>query len=72
MALQRSYHMPTGYSTTSRHFLFVNGQMVAQSLTTPTMEPIIKMKGTIKLNPHTIPPFQLKHPQTKIQIMSVS
>ena len=45
-----------------RHFLSVNGQMVAQSITTPTMEPIIKTKEKIKLNPHSITIVSIKTP----------
>ena len=40
----------------------VNGQMVAQSITTPTVEPIIKTKGKIKLNPHAITIISVKTP----------
>ena len=36
--------------------------MVAQSITTPTMEPVIKTKGKIKLNPHSITIVSGKHP----------
>ena len=46
--------MSTGFSIMGRHFLSVNGQIVAQSITTLTMEPILKTKGKIKLNPHSI------------------
>ena len=45
-----------------RHFLSVNGQMVAQSIPTPTIEPIIKIKGKIKLNPHSITIVSVKAP----------
>ena len=44
-AIQRSYHIATGLSITGRHFLSVNGQMLAQSIPTPPMEAIIKNKG---------------------------
>ena len=42
------------------YFLSVNGQMVVQSITKPTMEPIIKTKGKIKLNPHSITKVSVK------------
>ena len=48
VAMQRSYHIATGFSVTDRHFLSVNGQMFAQSIPTPTMEAIIKNKGKIR------------------------
>ena len=54
--------MSTGFSVTGRHFLCVNGQMVVQSITTPTMKPIIKTKGKIKLNPHSIIIVSVKTP----------
>ena len=62
-AIQRSYHIVTGFSITGRHFLSVNGPMAAQSIPSPTIGPIIKTKGKIKLNPHSITVVQLKHPQ---------
>ena len=52
-AIQRSYHVTTGFSITGRHFLSVNGQMVA---------PIIKNKGKIKLNPHSITVVSVEMP----------
>ena len=52
--IQRSYCIATGFSIIGRHFLSVNGQIVVQSIPTPTIEPIIKNKGKIKINPHSI------------------
>ena len=49
-AMQRMYHIATGFSITGRHFLSVNGQMIAQSIPTSTIEAIIKNKGKIKLS----------------------
>ena len=62
-AMQRSYCISTGFSITGRHFLSVNGQMVVQSIPTPTIEPIIKTKGKVKLNPHSITVVSVKTPQ---------
>ena len=45
-----------------RHFLSVNRQMVMQSIPTPTIEPIIKNKGKIKLSPHSITVVSIKRP----------
>ena len=61
--IQKSYHVATGFSITGRHFLSVNGQMVVQSIPTPTIDPIIKNKGKIKLNPHSITVYSVKTPQ---------
>ena len=52
--MQRAYHIATGFSVTGRHFLSVNGQMLAQSIPTPTMEAIVKNKSKIKLGPHSV------------------
>ena len=60
--MQGSYYMSTGFNITSRHFLSVNGQMVAQSVTTLTIEPVIKTKGKIKLYPHAIAIISIKTP----------
>ena len=60
--IQRSYHVATGFSITGRHFLSVNGQMVVQSIPTPTIEPIVKSKGKIKLSPHSITVVSIKTP----------
>ena len=40
-AIQRSYCISMGFSITVRHFLSVNGQMIAQSIPIPTVEPVI-------------------------------
>ena len=47
-AIQRSYHVATGFSVTGRHFLSVNGQIAAQSIPKPVVQPIVKNKGKIK------------------------
>ena len=39
-----------------------NGQMVAQSIPSPTIEPIIKTKGKTKLNPHSMTAVSVKTP----------
>ena len=61
-AMQRSYHIATGFSVTGRHFLSVNGKMFAQSIPTPKIEPIIKNKGKIKLSPHSVTVVSIKTP----------
>ena len=54
VAMQRLYIIATGFSITGRHFLSVNGQMLAKRIPTPTMKAIIKNKGKVKLGPHSI------------------
>ena len=61
-AIQRSYHIATGFRITGMHFWSVNGQIVAQSIHAPTIEPIIKSKGKIKLSPHSITAVSIKTP----------
>ena len=61
-AIQRSYHIATGFSITGRHFLSVNGQIVVQSIPTPTIEPVIKNKDKINLNPYSITVDSVKTP----------
>ena len=61
-ALQRSYCVATGLGITGRHFLSVNGHLVVQNIPTPTIEPIIKNKGKIELNPHSITAVSVKIP----------
>ena len=60
--IHRLYHVATGFSITGKHFLSVNGQMVVQSIPTPTIEPIIENKGKIKLSPHSITVVSIKTP----------
>ena len=60
--IQRSYHIATGFSITGRHFLSVIGQVVVQSIPSPTIEPVIKTKGKIKLNPHSITVVSVETP----------
>ena len=50
-AMHSLYHIAMGFSITGRHFLSVNGQMLAQSIPIPTMETIIKNNGKVKLGP---------------------
>ena len=61
-AQQRSYCVATGFSVTGRHFLSVNGQLVAQSIPTPTNKPIIKNKSKIKLRPHSVTVVSVRTP----------
>ena len=43
-AMQRSYCIATWFSVIGRHFLSVNGQIIAQSIPTSTIEAIIKTR----------------------------
>ena len=61
-AIQRSYHVATDFSVIGRHFLSVNGQIVAQSIPTTAIEPFVKNKGKLKLSPHSIIVVSIKTP----------
>ena len=61
-AIEKFYHIATGFSVTGRHFLSVNGQMFVQSIPTPTIEAIIKDKGKIKYSPHSVTVVSVKTP----------
>ena len=60
--MQRLYCVATGFSVTGRYFLSVNWQMVAQSIPTLTVAPIIENKGKINLSPHVITVVSVKIP----------
>ena len=61
-AIQRSYHVATGFSVTEKHILSINGQMVVQSIPTPTVEQIVKYKGKIELSPHSVTVVSIETP----------
>ena len=58
-AIQRSQCVATGFRIMGRHFLSVNGQMVAQSIPTTTVEPP-------NVNTNQIYKINYKFPPTKL------
>ena len=47
--LHRLYQFSTGYLTTGKHYITINGQVIAQFISQPLDYPIIKTKGRITL-----------------------
>ena len=52
-----------GYSTNGRHYIILNGEMLAQSCVQPTIHPILKTKGKIKLLPSSISVIKVRMPE---------
>ena len=63
--LHRSYQFGTGYSTTSKYFIMINVQVIAQSISQPLDYPIVKTKGRITLLPVSVSIFEVKTPEVK-------
>ena len=63
--LHRSYQFSTGYSTTGKHFITINGQVIAQSISQPLGYPIVKMKGRITLPPGSMSILEVETPKLK-------
>ena len=61
--LHRSYWFGTGYSTTSRHYITINGQVIAQAILQTTDYPIIKTKGTVTLPAISVSIVEVKTPK---------
>ena len=52
--LHRLYWIGTGYSTTGKHYITINGQVIAQAFLQTTDYPIIKTKGKVTLPPMSV------------------
>ena len=52
--LHRDNRFGTSYSTNGRHYITLNGEMLAQSCSQLITNPILKTKGKIKLLPSSI------------------
>ena len=53
----------TGYSTMGKHYITINGQVIAQSVSQALDYPIIKMKGRVTLPPVSISIIEVKTPK---------
>ena len=60
--LHRTNRFGTSYSTTGRHYTTTNGEMIAQSISQATTNPILKIKGKVTLHPMSISVVELKMP----------
>ena len=60
--LCRAYRFDVGYSTSGKHYIMVNGEMIAEAISQVTDNPIIKTKGKITLSPMSVSIISVKTP----------
>ena len=60
--IDRTNRFGTGYSSTGRHYITVNGEMLAQSVLQTTTDPILKGKGKVTLHPISVSTVGVKTP----------
>ena len=60
--LHRSCHFSSGYTTTGKHFITINGQVIAQSNSQALDYPIIQTKGKVTLLPMSVSILEAKTP----------
>ena len=60
--LHKAYRFCMGYSTTGKHYITVNGEMIAEAISQVTDNPIIKTKGKITLPPVSVSIINVKMP----------
>ena len=63
--LYMSYQFVTSNLTTGKHYITINGQVIAQSISQPLHYPIVKMKGRITLPPVSVSILEVKTPKLK-------
>ena len=61
--LHRLYQFGTGYLTTGRHYITINRQVIAQSISQPLDYPIVKTKGRITLPPVSVSIIEVRTPK---------
>ena len=61
--LHRSYQFGTGYSTTDKHYITINGQIIVQSVSQTLDYPIMKMKDMVTLPPMSVSIIEVKTPK---------
>ena len=64
--LHRLYQFGTGYLTTDRHYITINGQVIVQSVSQPVDYPTIKTKGRVTLPPVSVSIIEVKTPKWTI------
>ena len=52
--LHRSKRFGTSYSTSERHYITINSEMIVQAISQSTNSPILKTKGKVNLPPRSI------------------
>ena len=60
--LHRNNRFGTGYSITGRHYITINGEMIALSILQATTNPILKTKGKVALTPMSVSVMEIKMP----------
>ena len=60
--LHRAYRFSTGYSTTEKHYIMVNGEMITEVISQVTECPIIKNRGTFTLPLMSVSVISVKIP----------
>ena len=53
----------TGLPTTGRHYITINGEMIAQNISNTTVSPILKIKGKVALPPMYVSVVGVKMPE---------
>ena len=54
LVLHRSYWFGTSYSTTGKHYITTNGQVIAQSVLQALDYPVMKTRGKVTLPPMSV------------------
>ena len=62
----RSYKFGTGYSTTGRHYITINWQVIAQMILQATDYHIIKTKCKVTLSPMSVSIIEVKTPKFSV------
>ena len=60
--LHKTNRFGTSYSTTGRHYITINGEMIAQTIPQSINNPILKTKGNVMLPPMSISIVGIKTP----------
>ena len=60
--LHKNNRFGTGYSRTGSHYITINGEMIAQSISQATTNPILKSKGKVTLPPMSVSVVEIKMP----------
>ena len=61
--LHRANQFGTSYSTNDRHYITLNGELLAQSCLQIVTNPILKAKSKIKLLPSSISVIEVRTPE---------
>ena len=62
LVLHRTYRFGMGYSTAGKHYIMINGEMIAEAILQVTDSPILKTIGKITLLPMSVSVIGIKMP----------